>query len=106
MAHYILHKEMDAIQWDGDNFESIQKVFGKDWILGKLPYNYDGCDYTGRDRGKYYIQLKNVDTPNHNRLIPLGQYVCRYKDSEEVFEMKEHEFQRENWKKDYEYMES
>ena len=30
MAHYILHKELDAIQWDGDNYDSIEKLFGKE----------------------------------------------------------------------------
>lgn len=103
MAHYILHKELDAIQWDGDNYDSIEKLFGKEWILGTLPYNYDGCDYTGHDRGKNYIRLKNPESPNHNFLVPLGQYIARYKDSPTVFEIKEKDFKRENWIKDYNY---
>lgn len=103
MAHYILHKEMDAIQWDGDNYDSIEKLFGTDWILGTTPYDYDHADYTGRDKGKNYIRLKLAESPNHTLLVPLGQYIARYVGSDEVFELKEKFFNQENWVKDYKY---
>lgn len=102
MAHYVMYKEMDAIQWDGDNYETIEKVFGKDWILGKVPESEaTGPSYTGKP-DEYCIRLK-TDRESFVRLVFLGNYVCRYKGEDTVFEMKRDEFERAGWLKDYEY---
>ena len=106
MAHFVLHKEMDAFQWDGDNYDSILKAFGPDWILGTISYaEAEGFDGSGYNRGKYYLRLKLAEDPHHTRLVPLGQWVCKRKGEEEVFEMKDWEFKKEAWVKSYDYKE-
>ena len=107
MARYILHKEMIAFQWDGDNYESILNKFGSEWILGVTSYSANhGFDYTGYNKGKNYLRVKLPDDENRVRLIPLGSYVCQYKGSPEVFEMKQREFKNMGFVKDYEYEEN
>ncbi len=99
MAHYILHKEIDAIQWDGDNYNSIEKTFGKDWILGVEADEYDKFHNLHHP----YIRLKNKDDDNLVTCVHLGHYIAREKGSDKVFEIKRDTFEKGNWVKDYDY---